>query len=151
MHQNDPEDFRNFPVHNARAVVAFWAEILHLSSVQIQLEINAQIRNRQSTTGFCVRLLIWCCLWCCLKRTAGITADLDDCVDLVLCCLALPGTPSVQWVWLCFLRVQCLSVESPPPRLAVWVLDSVASVACDVLVACSVTKASWPDLILFMV
>ena len=75
-HQNDPDNFRNFPVQSARVVVAFWAQFLQLSSVQNQLGINAHIRNHQSTTGICVWLLILCCLWICTKRTAGITADL---------------------------------------------------------------------------
>ena len=61
-HQNDPDNFRNFPVHSARVVIAFWAQFLQLSSVQTQLGINAQIRNHQRTTGICFWLLILCCL-----------------------------------------------------------------------------------------
>ena len=91
LHQSDPDKFRNFPVHSARVVVAFWAHFLQLSSVQIQLGTNAKIRNYQSTTGICVWLLILCCLWICPKRTAGITADLDDRVDLL----------ALGVVWLC--------------------------------------------------
>ena len=92
MHQNDADKCRNFPVHTAWVVVAFWAHFLQLSSIQIQLGINAHIRNHQSTTGICVWLLILCCLWICPKRTAGITADLDDRVDLL----------ALGVVWLCF-------------------------------------------------
>ena len=119
MHQNDADKCRNFPVHTAWVVVAFWAHFLQLSSIQIQLGINAHIRNHQSTTGICVWLLILCCLWICPKRTAGIIADLDDCVDLlalgvVWLCLGV----QLICVWLGFWRVQC-TPQCKPPRLAV--------------------------------
>ena len=140
MHQNDPDNVGNFPVHSARVVVAFWAQFLQLSSVQIQLGINAHIRNHQSTTGLCVWLLILCCMWICTKRTAGITADLDldDCVDLL----------ALGVVWLC-LGVQLICgvgvawlLEGPVHTTSCsLVLDFVASVDCGVLVACFFTKA----------
>ena len=103
MHQKDADKCRNFPVHNAMAVVASWA-VLQLSSVQAELGISAQTRNHRSTTGICVWLLILCCLWICTKRRAGITADSDDRVDL----LAL----GVGWL--------CLGGpdRKPPPGMA---------------------------------
>ena len=122
MHQNDADECRSFSVHSARVFVAIWAQFLQLSSVQIQLGINAQIRNHQSTTGICVWLLILCCLWICPKQTAGITADLDDCVDLLALgvawlCLGVQLICGVGVAWL-LEALQC-TPQCKSPRLAV--------------------------------
>ena len=134
MHQNDPDNVGNFPVHSARVVVAFWAHFLQPSSVQTHLGINAQIRNHQSTTGICVWLLILCCLWNCPKQTAGITADLDNCVDLLALgvawlCLGVQLICGMGVAWL-LEALQCT------PRLAVWcwILWPQWIVACSWLV-----------------